>query len=284
VIPGFKALSIVAEANGLKATGYGEGPHDIAQEKAISEAFERLALFKFCADNSTKETSSGWAAHRSDDLAIRAALLELIERDVALTAWENGGPFWVVPEALWPQPLLIWKNALRSRLEFSDLRILLSNTDNGACISALLFNEGGNFVAGHASALHLKDAILSASHECFRAAHSAIQFEYLTETAALHANGPTISIKPGAHSLAYAYKETMPEIVQIVNATEKQVSAQWEIHQSLVNNMSLSNLEYQLFQVGDRTVARVKSSKYREIFWGRTNDLYKRNQHPHFVG
>lgn len=282
VIPGFKALSVVAEASGFKATGYGEGPRDIAREKAISEAFERLALFKFCADNNIKETSSGWAAQRSDDLAIRAALLELIERDVALTAWETGGPFFLVPETLWPQHLLIWKNELRPRLEFSDLRILLSNNNNGACISALLFNESGNFVTGHASALQLKDAILSASNECFRAAHSAIQFEYLAETAALHANDPVVSVRPGAHSLAYAYKETMPEMVQIVSATEKQVCAQWELHQSLVKDMA--NLDSQLYQVGDRIVARVKSSKYREIFWGRTNDVSKRNQHPHFVG
>jgi len=139
-LPGFVALSVTAESNGFIATGYGEGPRDLAREKAISEAFERLALFKFCSDTKTKETSSGWAAHRTADLAVRAAILELIERDVALTAWENGGPFHIVPEALWPKPLLTWKRELYSSLEFSDLRVLLSSNDNGACISVLLFN------------------------------------------------------------------------------------------------------------------------------------------------
>lgn len=283
-LPGFVALSITAEVDGLTATGYGEGPRDLAREKAISEAFERLALFKFCADTKTTETSSGWAAHRTAELAVRAALLELIERDVALNAWEDGGPFYLVPDSLWPEPLLIWKAESRSRLEFSDLRVLLSRGDNGACISVLLFNESGNFVAGHASAFRLEDAILSAANECFRAAHSAIQFEFLADVAALHAGGARISAAPGAHSLAYAYKEPMPEVVRIVTATESDVLSQWERHQIGLNNIDFAVIDTRIFEVGDRIVARVKSPKYRQIFWGRSSDLSKLNKHPHFVG
>ncbi|MGE3261374.1 MAG: YcaO-like family protein [Bacteriovoracia bacterium] len=283
-LPGFVALSVTAEAEGLTATGYGEGPRDLARGKAISEAFERLALFKFCADSKIRETSNGWAAHRSADLAIRAATLELIERDVALNSWEDGGPFYVVPESLWPMPLSIWKAEPRPRLEFFDLRILLSQGNNGACISALLFNEKENFVAGHASAFRLEDAILSAANECFRAAHSAIQFEFLAEVTALHAGGPGTCASPGAHSLAYAYKETMPEVVRIVSATENEVRSHWERHQIVLNDVNLSEFDTKTFEVDDRIVARVKSPRHRQIFWGRTNDLSKRNKHPHFVG
>ena len=75
-LPGFVALSVTAEAEGFLAKGYGEGPHEIAREKAISEAFERLTLFKFRSDNQSKETSSGWAAHLSSDHAIQAAVVE----------------------------------------------------------------------------------------------------------------------------------------------------------------------------------------------------------------
>ena len=64
-LTGFVSLSVEVEANGFIATGYGEGPRSTAREKAISEAFERLALFKFCADNHIKETSSGWADRKS---------------------------------------------------------------------------------------------------------------------------------------------------------------------------------------------------------------------------
>lgn len=283
-LPGFVALSITAEADGLTATGYGEGPRDLAREKAVSEAFERLALFKVCTDTNRSETSSGWAAHRTAELSVRAAVFELIERDVALTTWENGGPFYVVPESLWPKALLIWKSEQRTNLEFSDLRILLSGTDNGACVSALLFNDNGNFVAGHASAFELQDAIVSAANECFRAAHSAIQFDSFAEVAALHAGGRGTISSPAAHSLAYAYKEMMPEVVKILTASEIEVRRQWRTHQLLFNELNLAVFDAQTFQVGDRIVARVKSPKYREIFWGRTDDVSKRNQHPHFVG
>lgn len=283
-LPGLVALSVIAEADGFTAMGYGQGPRDLAREKTISEAFERLALFKFCADTKTTESSNGWAAHRSADLAFRAAVLELIERDVALNAWEDGGPFYLVPEALWPRPLLTWQAEPRPRLEFSNLRILLSTSDNGACISALLFNGGGNFVAGHASAFLLEDAILSAANECFRAAHSAIQLELFADVATLHASEPGTNAAPGAHSLAYAYKEMMPEIVHIKNATEHDVRFRWERHQIGLNDMNLSEFDTRIFEVGDRIVARVKSRKYRQIFWGRMNDLSKPNKHPHFVG
>lgn len=283
-LPGSVALSITAEADGFKATGYGEGPRDLARSKAISEAFERLALFKFCTNTEATETSSGWAAHRTADLAIRAAMFELIERDVALTTWENGGEFYLVPETLWPKSLLMWKREQRPHLEFSDLRIFLSSDGNGACVSALLFNESGNFVAGHASAFELQDAITSAANECFRAAHSAIQFDSFAEVAALHASGPGIGASPEAHSLAYAYKEVMPEVVQIVATTEDEVRRIWQGHQSAFNELNLAEFDRRTFQVGDRIVARVKSPKHREIFWGRTNDVSIRNQHPHFVG
>lgn len=283
-LPGFVALSITAEADGLRATGYGEGPRGLAREKAISEAFERLALFRFCANTNKSETSSGWAAHRTAELAVREAVFELIERDVALTTWENGGPFYVVPESLWPKALLIWKNEQRTSLEFSDLRIFLSSTDNGACVSVLLFNDGGNFIAGHASAFDLQDAIVSAANECFRAAHSAIQFDSIAEVAVLHSGGQGVTANPAAHSLAYAYKETMPEVVKILTATEIEIRRQWQQHQGIFSELNLSAFDSLTFQVGDRIVARVKSPKYREIFWGRTTDVSKRNQHPHFVG
>ena len=283
-LPGFVALSVTAEAEGFLAKGYGEGPREIAREKAISEAFERLALFKFRSDNQSKETSSGWAAHRSADLAIQAAVFELIERDVALTVWENGGPFYLIPETLWPKNLVLWKESSRAGLEFYDLHVLLSANGNGSCVSVLLFNQNGNFVAGHASAFRLEDAILSAAKECFRAAHSAIQFAYFHDVKTLHSGQSGAVVAPGAHSLAYAYKEILPEIVRIERATADAVLSHWMRYQTKVNNFMRSDFNAQLFQVGDRIVARVKCPRYREIFWGRTSDWSKPNQHPHFVG
>jgi len=130
----------------------------------------------------------------------------------------------------------------------------------------------------------LEDAILSASNECFRAAHSAIQFEYFAEIVALHSSKPGSTALPGAHSLAYAYKETLPEIVRIVSVMENEILSQWEKHQKILDGMNSAESDTRFFQVGDRIIVRVKNPKYRQIFWGRTNDVSKRNQHPHFVG
>lgn len=278
------AISITAEASGFKAIGYGEGPRELAYSKATSEAYERLALLKFCSDCGVADTSSGWAANFTKELAIQSALYELIERDVALSAWENGGSFYSVPETLWPKTLSAWSLERHSLLEFSRLRILLSRNHNGACISVLLFNERGNFVAGHASAFELQDAIRSAANECFRAAHAAIQFDSFAEVAALHASRPGDKASPAAHSLAYAYKETMPAVVSIEDATERAIGDFWNEHQTTVGNLDLGGFDIRTFQVGDRIVARVRSSMYRDIFWGRTNDGSKQNQYPHFVG
>jgi hypothetical protein len=278
------ALAVTAEADGFNATGYGEGSRDLAHRKAVSEAYERLALLKFCSDFGVSDTSSGWAANFTAELAIQSAVHELIERDVALTTWENGGRFYSVPETLWPKALLVWKLGRSSALEFSRLRILLSRNQNGACISALLFNERGNFVAGHSSALELQRAITSAASECFRAAHAAIQFDSFAEVTTLHAGGPGSKASPAAHSLAYAYKETLPSLVKIEDATEQAINDLWKSHQTTLRDLNLADLDVRAFQVGDRVIARVRGSRYRDIFWGRTNDRSKQNQHPHFVG
>lgn len=283
-LDGNVALSVTAEADGFIATGYGEGSRDLAHHKAVSEAYERLALLKFCSDFCVSDTSSGWAANFTAERAIQSALHELIERDVALTTWENGDGFFSVPETLWPMGLLAWKLGRSSALEFSRLRILLSHNQNGACISALLFNERGNFVAGHSSATELQSAITSAANECFRSAHAAIQFDSFAEVTALHAGGPGSKASPAAHSLAYAYKETMPAVVKIEDATEQAIHDLWKSHQTTLRELNLAELDVRTFQVGDRVIVRVRGSKYRDIFWGRTNDRSKQNQHPHFVG
>jgi hypothetical protein len=278
------ALSVTAKADGFNATGYGEGSRDLAHHKAVSEAYERLALLKFCSDFGVSDTSSGWAANFTAELAIQSAVHELIERDVALTTWENGGRFYSVPDTLWPEALLAWKLGRSSALEFSRLRVLLSRNRNGACISVLLFNERGNFVAGHSSALGMQSAISSAANECFRAAHAAIQFDSFAEVAALHAGGPGSNACPAAHSLAYAYKQAMPAVVKIEDAAEQAIHDLWKSHKSTLRELNLAELDVRTFQVGDRVIARVRSSRYRDIYWGRTNDTSKQNQHPHFVG
>lgn len=283
-IPGFDSLAVEISRNGYRATGFGEGPNTSARDKALSEAVERSVLIEFVEAQGKTETSNGWSCHVSESLAIENATLELIERDVALTTWQSGGPFLELPQSLWPAPLHAWKNSLRIRPEFFDLKILLSATVNGACISALLFNEKNNFVAGHASALSVESAILSATAECLRAAHSAMRLEHFAEVAELHSN-KSKTFEPGVHSVAYAYSVTLPKEVGVVPASEAEVQNQWRQHQRNFQNLDKRSLDVTLFHVNERVVARVRSDKFREIFWGKDpNGSCFQNNNPHFVG
>ena len=285
VLPGYDALAITVSRNGLEATGYGEGDSLLAKEKALSEAIERSALREFVRSRGISETSNGWSCHHTEPLAIENAILELIERDVVLSAWQTGGPFFEMPEALWPSALKVWKAAQRPRPEFFDLRLFLSETRNGASISALLFNERGNFVAGHASGLKLKNAIISATAECFRAAHAAIRFEHFAEVLSLHAATNKMQVEPGAHSLAYAYTVEIPSQVRIVSASESEILKKWDQHLELFQELDLRDYQVTLFHVEGRVVARVKNEKYKQIFWGQDPSGSKfQNNSPHFVG
>ncbi len=284
-IPGEKALSVTLEVEGRTATGFGEGEEELAYKRAYSEALERLALFSFCARTEAKESSNGWAAHTLPALAIDAAILELIERDVALTAWENGGPFYVLPDALWPSILTPWHSLESRRAEYSDLKLLLTHSENGAAISALLFNGRGNCVAGHGSSVTIEGAIRSAVNECFRAAHAALRFANLSDVFALHLETDRRQrFEPSAHSLAYAYREPFPAEVRVEPISEAEALGIWERHRQNFLQLDRAALDIILIDAGTHVVARVKSPRYRQIYWGRCPDVSKPNQRPHFVG
>lgn len=284
-LPNHQATSVTVLRSGFETTGYGEGSGHLAYEKALSEAIERSMLFEFRRQASRPESSNGWACHLTVALATQAAIFELIERDVALTSWQSGGPFFAVPDDLWPEKLRGWRSANGTRPEFFDLKILLSESINGACISALLFNDRGNFVAGHASGLNLGDAILSAAAECFRAAHAAIRFEHFNDVLSLHARRGDSPAEPGAHSLAYAYSVSIPDEVAIVPASSAEIRSKWQMHMEAFHRLDASDFSIMLFPVEDRVVARAKSQKYREIFWGpNPSGSNFKNNSPHFVG
>ena len=285
VIPGYQAISMTVKLGNDFATGFGEGPVELAETKATAEAIERLALNLYCREKGQSETSNGWAAHLSEDLAVRNALFELIERDVAVSVWENGGPFYIIPTSLWPERLQAWREHQETRAEYFDLRIYLSTGTNGACITALLMNARQNFVAGHASCEDLDAAILSAVNECFRAAHQAVRLHWFTEVLALHAEKDTGSlISPGAHSLAYAYHKKTPAEVRFEALSDEQILGLWSEHQALALSLSRGRLDVDLFEFGPHIVARVTSPRFSPMIWGRKGGDKRPNKSPHFVG
>lgn len=284
-IPGYVSLSATIRYGQVRTQGFGEGPEQLAISKAISEATERAVQKYFALKTGQAESSSGWACHISPALAVRSAIMELTERDVALSNWESNGPFYELPPSLWPLEITSWNSTKSKDQEFSNLRILLSSNINGTCVSALLFNEKLNFVSGHASGLDLGHAILSATTECMRAAHAALRLERFSEVTALHLQDFSTPTSPGSHSLAYAYTESLPSCIQIIEANESEVLNIWKSHVTTFSALDHSKMQIQLYRVGNLYVARVRSDNHRPIYWGKNNNFKNSlNLNPHFVG
>ena len=263
--------------------GFADGDERSLEAKAKSEAIERLVMSTYALNTGLADTSSGWSCHYSLDQAIENALYELIERDVALSAWENGSSFFLVPEILWPVKIREWALTYRTKLEYSLPRICLSEDKNGLVVSAFLFNSDGNCVVGHASKPNLNDSILAAFCECLRAGHSAVRFEYINEVTALHAGNRSLAHSPGAHSVAYAYTVRFPEHANFIQISESEVLSKWASHVKQQSERDLSKAEIIAFRVLDRVVVRIRDDSIRKIYWGLSeNEII--NKHPHIVG
>lgn len=284
-IPNCTSLSATIRYGQVRTQGFGEGPEQLAIAKAISEATERAVQKYFALKTGKPESSNGWACHISPALAVQSAIMELTERDVALTSWETSGQFYEIPTSLWPLEVVSWNSMNNKAQEFSTLRILVSSNRNGACVSALLFNDKLNFVSGHASGVDLSSAILSATTECMRAAHAALRLDSFSEVTALHLQDFSKPTSPGSHSLAYAYSEPIPSCIQIIEANESQIIKIWKNHVATFSALDLAEMQIHLYQVGDLYVSRVRSDKYRPIYWGKNNNFKNNcNLNPHFVG
>jgi hypothetical protein len=289
ILPCDNALAVTVTIAGHEATGYGEGGYELAYGKALSEATERCLLRWFNEQSGIKVTSNGWACHISSQLAIRSAIFELIERDVALKTWFRAAPYFIIPDDLLPKNVLKWKEPRDHQLEFHDLKIAISTGENGACVSAFLFNESANFVVGHASRWDLDQAINSAVAECLRAACSAIRFEHYAEVLALHRGDPNRRFQPGSHSLAYAYTNSLPSEISLKPSSSFEILAKWREHQQAFERIDQKSLSISTFEVGDRVVARVTGREFLEMFWGPTSraqldQMNGNNIFPHCVG
>lgn len=289
ILPDDTALAVTVAAAGHEATGYGEGSYELAYEKAFSEATERCLLRWVNEKSENKVTSNGWACHISAQLAIKSAIFELIERDVALKSWFRAAPYFIIPDELLPKNVLKWKELRGHQLEFHDLKVAISTGENGACVSAFLFNENANFVVGHASRWELDKAINSAVAECLRAASSAIRFEHYAEVLALHRGDAGRRFQPGSHSLAYAYTNSLPNVIGLKPSSSFEILAKWREHQQTFEQIDQKCLSISTFDVGDRVVARVTGQQFMEMFWGpvsraQLDQINGNNIFPHCVG
>jgi|GEM_PF-2696379 hypothetical protein len=286
-LPLSHCVAIKVQYEQIQAEGFGEAStYEIAYAKALSEAYERFAFYYSARLGIKSGSSNGWASHLTSELALESAVYEIIERDVAIKAWQNFGPYLRIPQSLWPSQLAIWEKSKPGDLEFNKIEVLLSYNQNGACVSVLLLNGKNNFVSGHASGLNLTDTILSAAQECFRAAHLALRFEYFGEVRRLHSTGYENEkpFEPGVHALAYAYLASLPDRIAFENCDEVSIISFWNNHK--VQATKWVNQARQLFfKVADRIVVKTEIENISKMYWGRTNDRDQNtNKHPHIVG
>ncbi len=284
-IPNLFSGMIRVQSGDLISEGYADGDDGLIETKATSEALERLVMSAFARQLNEPDTSNGWACHHSLGPAIQNALCELVERDVALTSWEKGDPFYLVPENLWPKYIREWSLAHRGHLEYSNLNIALSESYNGCAVSVFLFNSRGNCVGAHSSKHILSEAISSAFMECLRAAHSALRFEHIAEVKALHQNIEKNKWNPGAHSVAYAYEIQFPNRISLVDSSASEIKLRWSRHQNILRDFDLSKFEILAFNIMGRVAVRLRYPKLRQIYWGPAKNRDELiNKHPHTVG
>jgi ribosomal protein S12 methylthiotransferase accessory factor YcaO len=289
--PGYELPDVISgmlqtKSSNFKTEGFSEAKWPLAETKAKSESLERTVMQEWSKFSGIADTSNGWACHTNIEAAIENAIFELVERDVALTTWEDGLPYLLLPEAMWPLELQLWNKRKVDRPEYSILKVALCSTKNSCCISVFLFNQNGNCVVGHASSDQMSEAILAAFNECLRAAHSALRLEYFTEVIHLHSpNLPKFKYSPGAHSLAYAYSQIFPEHMQFKQVSANEIQQLWQTHQKVISEMDTTNLEILGFKILDRVVVRVRSACLRQIYWGKApSESFLKNKSPHNVG
>lgn len=283
-VPEYRNYHVVVEGDGIQAEGWGSGTLLEGIEKAKSEAFERYVFFATNPLTDERKSSSGWAAHLNFASARIAAVAELIERDSALSAWLNNGPYLNVPRSLWPECVSSWARLnSATTVEFRELTVLLSLGANGCSASVFLGNKEGGAVTGHASGFDLSAAIVSAFFEALRSAHAALRFEDFAEVARLHGNDLAIEFGPGGNAMAYAYGEPLPSL-NVQFASPEQIKDCWEGHVSKLS-ANVDRASVDRFELEDRVVVHAALDNVSQIFWGPTPESWKsKNSHPHIVG
>lgn len=183
---------------------------ELAMTKAVAELIERSALWTWNKANiKNLKSSNGWAAHISIEAAKQSAILELIERDAVLAQWYSSTPFLEIDPSDLPFCTKKWRDKELSKSEFPIMRILISTKGIGPSVTCVFMNKKGNGVVSHATREFLSQAIESAIAEACRAAHLYLRKAFWEDTLSIK-YGQKQKIDPGAHSVYYAYHETLP--------------------------------------------------------------------------
>ena len=177
--------------------GYGEADFPlIAIQKSISEAVERVLYRVLKGSSHGTQNTSGWAAHLNRELAKKAALQELLERDAVLAHWLCEIPFQEIRLDTCPAWIQSWAQRTLTGSPYPELRILVSHCGYIPTLSAALVAPTGAGVISHAASQTLEGALSKA----------------LSETCALARNAAAGKIAGAAlRPAAYGYQPKLPD-------------------------------------------------------------------------
>lgn len=221
------SIITVIKAGELTAMGIGDDDSEsVATIKSAAEAVERLVLQLANKSQHRFQTSNGWAAHCTEDLAQQSSLFELLERDAAMISFHHQTPFKFLRKKWWSLPLQHWDVQLRNLTPFSELKLGILNEGHIPVVSAILIDREGYGLIAFASGETLEDAALKAMTEACRMSEAAFSKRFYLSSAQLKNQGARPL--PHDHAVYYAHHEKLPAWI-FANETEYD----WELQTSI---------------------------------------------------
>ena len=284
------------------AVGHGEDRSDskLARLKAEAEAVERLEMLSLARyARPGLFSSNGWAAHIYLGDARQNAVFEVIERDAVLTQRLTRTPFRQIDPLGVSSDIKAFCKSELARSEFPQLRLLLSDQGIGPAVSAILMNDKGFGVTGHASGASLEMAIESAIGEACRAAHLYLRLEFHNDVLDLIEGRTGRSYEPGVHALAYAYHRPLPAWIFGAAITMEEAAAAWRATADATDVLEAAACPGMVMRAGGFIVVSANARGCQDAFWGPTTTAinifslnlarlkmaaHEINLEPHFVG
>ena len=258
-------MTKVTASNGVSATGFGEGEHDLLTlQKSIVEAIERVVFCSMKRLDSSIRSSNGWAAHGDAEKSMRSAAFELLERDAVLTHWLTETPLSEVDAVSFSPKITAWVNGdLAFAPRFTNLRILVSNLGRIPSVTTVLSDQNGFAVLSHATAATLELGISKALAETCR----------IAELSAVLSSSDEL-LTPEDHAMAYTRNLKLPSFIFGKKESFFNLSILWQESMRKFNLDSL-NLKFLNFKCGHLTISRATCEDVQDLFFGETEKAHK---------
>jgi len=299
----FSPYTFVTEISGggISEVGCGESDNKlVALQKSISESIERVLFRALKGSKFGTATSNGWAAHFNRGQCEHAALMELLERDAALTHWFTEAPFLEIDLESAPLWIKTWAKGPHSQSQFPNLRVLLSTLGHVPTISTLFQNQDGMGVVSHGASRSLEKSYTRALIETGKIARIVASGGYQNSSKKLFSSDIAIlPTGPFEQAVTYSYHRAFPSWIFGNKISWDVTKKYWHAHHK---RFQARPIRYEFHEVLKEplSVGFCTSPDVQNLFFGRTADAIKRgvinrarlglvesndelNMSPHFV-